>query len=114
MDQLLQRLLAGTQVRKHTPAVVTGSSDIDTLLQSLFPGNLAPATRPRPGPMRLDWTTVVCFSCGKVSHSVIWCTYLNETFLFMLPGWKAENAGGGCVMISPRVAVERRREGSDD
>ena len=65
VEQLLQRLLAGTQVQKPTPAVVTGSSDIVTLLQSLLPGNLAPATRPRQGPMRRDCTTVVCFHAAK-------------------------------------------------
>ena len=37
------------------------------------------------------------------------CPKLNETFPFMLPGWRAEKVGGSYVMISPRVAVERRR-----
>ena len=114
VEQLLQCLLAGTQVRKPTPAVATGSSDIKTLLQSLLPGNLAPATQPQMGPMRRDWTMVVCFSCGKAGHSATQCPDLNETFPFMLPGWKAEKVGGGYVMISPHVTVERRWAGNDD
>ena len=114
VEQLLQCLLAGTQVRKPTPGVATGSSDIETLLQSLLLGNLAPATRPRSSTMQRDWTTVVCFLCGKAGHSATRCPDLNETVPFMLLGWKAEKVGGGYVIISPRVAVKRRRAGNDD
>ena len=97
VEQLLQRLLVGA----------TGSSDIETLLRNLLPGNLAPTMRPRPGPMRRDWATVVCFSCGKVGHSVTRCPDLNETFPFMLPGWTAEKVGGGYIVISPGRGVSR-------
>ena len=38
VEQLLQRLLAGTQVRQPVPAAAAGSSDLETLLQSLLPG----------------------------------------------------------------------------
>ena len=67
-----------------------------------------------PGPMWQDWVTVVCFSCGKVGHGATRCPDLNEAFRFMLPGWKAKKVGGGYVMISPRVAAERRRPGNGD
>ena len=77
VEQLLQRLLVGTQAQKPTPAVATGSSDIETLAM------------------------VVCFSCGKAGHSATRCPDLNETFPFMLLVWKAEKVGGGYVMISP-------------
>ena len=110
LEQLLQRLLA----QKPAPAATTGSSDIESLLQSLLPGNLASATRLRPGPMRRDWATVVCFSCGKAGHSATQCPDLNEAFLFMLPGWKAEKVGGGYVLISPRVAAEHHWAGNGD
>ena len=80
LEQLLQHLLAGAQARKPAPAATTRSSDIESLLQSLLPRNMASATRPRPGPMRRDWATVVCFSCGKVGHSATRCADLNETF----------------------------------
>ena len=91
------------------------ASYIETLLQNLLPGNLVPATRPRPGPMRRDWTTVVCFSCGKAGHSATRGWDLNETFPFMLPGWKAEKVGGGYVMISPvwQWNVARRETTTD-
>ena len=69
--------------------------------------------RSRPGSMRRDWTSVVCFSCGKVGHSTTRCPALDAYFPFMLPGWKAEKEGGGYVMISPRVIAECRRGGGD-
>ena len=37
------------------------------------------------------------------------CPELNETFPFMLPGSTAEKVGRSYVMISPRVAAERRQ-----
>ena len=74
----------------------------------------APASQTQPGPVRRDWATVVCFSCGKPGHGVTRCPALNEAFPFMLPGWKAEKVGRGYVMISPRVAVERRRAEKGD
>ena len=99
MEQLL---LAEAKVRKPAPAVVTGSPNIVTLLQSLIPQNLAPATRPRPGLMRHDWNTVVCFSCGKAGHSATRRPDLNEAFLYMLPGWKAKRWGWLCYDFPPR------------
>ena len=48
---------------------------------------------------------MVCFSCGKAGHSTTRCPTLDETFPFMLPGWKAEKTLGGYIMISSRVAV---------
>ena len=67
-EQLLQRLLVGAQAPKPVPPVKTGITDIETLLQNVLPGIPASASRARPGPMRRDWATVVCFSCGKAGH----------------------------------------------
>ena len=94
---------AGTKARSTSQDRIT---DMETLLQSLLPGTLVPASWTRPGPIRRDWATVVCFSCGKAGHGVGRCPELNETFPFMLPGWAAEKVGGSYVMISPRVAAE--------
>ena len=71
--------------------------------------------------IRVVWATtchckngVVCFSCGKSGHAASRCPALDESFPFMLPGWRAEKTPGGFVMISPRVATERRRTENGD
>ena len=91
--QLLQRLLVGARVLKPTPPIKTGISDVETLLQNLLPGIPVSALQTQPGPIRWDWTMVVCFSCGKAGHGATQCPALNEAFPFMLPGWKAEKVG---------------------
>ena len=93
LESWLQRLLGEVQAPKP------GITDLETLPQSLPPGILA---------------TIVCVSCGKAGHGVGRCPKLNETFPFMLPGWSAEKVGDSHVMISPRVAAERRRAGNAD
>ena len=71
--------------------------------------------RGRPGPLRRDWATIVCFSCGTESgHGVGRCPELDETFPIILPGWSAEKVGGNYVMVSPRVEAERRRAENGD
>ena len=86
LEQLLQWLLTGAQAPKPALPAKTASSDIESLLQILLPGTLASAARTQPGPMRRDWATVVCFSCGKAGHGATWCPDLNKAFPFMLPG----------------------------
>ena len=103
LESWLQRLLG--EVQEPKPEI----TDLETLLQGLLPGIPAPAPRARPGPIRRDWAMIVCFSCGKAGHGVGRCPELNERFHFMLPGWSAEKVGDSNVMISPRVAAERRR-----
>ena len=68
----------------------------------------APVPPNQPSTLHRDWSSVFCFLRGKSGHGATRCPALNETFPFMLPGWKAERAGRGYAMISPRVAVERR------
>ena len=108
MERLLQRLVTETNVPQPVPAVASKPSGLETLLRSLLSGHLALAQQPRPGPFRHDWNAVVCFSCGKAGHSATRCPTLDDTFPFMLPGWKAEKTPGGYMMISPRAAAERR------
>ena len=69
MDQVLQHLMAETQARRPAPAAANGSVGLETSLQNLLSGSLAPVRQSRPGPIRRDWNTVVCFSCGKPGHS---------------------------------------------
>ena len=52
---------------------------------------------------------MVCFSCGKSGHAATRCPDLNESFPFMLAGWRAEKTPGVFIMIPPRVSIDRRR-----
>ena len=47
-------------------------------------------------------------------HSATRCPVLDESFPFMLPGWRAQKTPGGYIMISPRVAADRRRSENGD
>ena len=106
MEKLLQRLVAETQSRP--PPVVSPPEPVG--LEKLFRSYLSGQQPVRP-PTR-DWNGVVCFSSGKSGHAATHCPALDESLPFMLPGWRAES--GGFVMISPRVATERRRMENGD
>ena len=87
---------------------------LETLLRSLLSEQMASVQQPRQGSFRRGWNAVACFSCGKAGHSATRCSTLDETFPFMLPGWKAEKTPGSNIMISPWVAAERRRAENGD
>ena len=114
VEKLLQHLVAETQIRQPAPVVASEPAELETLLRLLLSGHLAPVQQPRQGSFWRDWNAVVCFSCGKAGHSATRCPTLEDTFPFMLLGWKAEKTPGGCIMISPRVAAERRRAENGD
>ena len=92
----------------------TEITGMETMLQCLLPGTPVLAPWSRPGPARRDWTTIVCFSCGKPGHGIGMCPEMDETFPHMLPGWSAEKVGANFMMISPRVVAARRRAGNGD
>ena len=105
LESLLQCLLAGVWAPKPTPPPKTGITDMETLLQHLLPSIPVADSWPKLDPVCWDWTTIVCFSCGKSGHGVGRCPELNETFPFMLPGWSVEKVGGTYMMVSPRMAA---------
>ena len=60
---LLKRLLSVMSAPTPILPPQTGITGMETMLQRLLPGTPVPASRSRPA--RRDWTTIVCFSCGK-------------------------------------------------
>ena len=65
----------------------------------------APVLLTQPSTLRQDWSSELAATRRPT---------LNEAFPFMSPGWKAERAGCGYAMISPRVAAEHRRAENGD
>ena len=114
VEKLLQRLVAEAQDRPPPVVSPPESVGLERLLRLYLSGQqpVRPPTRQRP--IRRDWNGVVCFSCGKSGHTATRCPALDESFPFMLPGWRAEKTPGGFVMISPRVATESRRMENGD
>ena len=89
----------------------TEPTKLETMCQTYFRGKQSPSQQFRPRQVRRNWSDVKCFSCGKTGHS---CPTLDVTFPFILPGWKAEKTSTGYLMISPKMATDRRRAENED
>ena len=100
-----------SQVVKSEPAPPTTveSTGLEVLPQTYFTGQQSTGLGPRARQLRRNWADVKCFSCGKPGHSATRCPTLDVTFPFILPGWKAEKTPTGYLMISPKMAMDRRR-----
>ena len=98
LDKLTELLMS--QIVKSEPAPPTPVEPT---------GQKSPGLGPRFRQMRRNWSDVKCFSCGKPGHSATRCPTLDVTFPFILPGWKAEKTPTGYLMISPKMAMDRRR-----
>ena len=106
LTELLMSQLVKSEPASPTPVEPTG---LEALLQTYFTGQQSPGLRPMFRQTRRNWADVKCFSCGKPGHSATRCPTLDVTFPFILPGWKAEKTPTGYLMISPRMAMDRRR-----
>ena len=106
MEKLLQRLVAETQSRQ--PAAVSPPEPVGlrNLVRSYLSGQQTSGLQIRQRPIRRDRNGVGCVSCGKSGHAATRCPALDESFPFMLPGWRAESTPGGFIMISPSVAAK--------
>ena len=67
---------------------------------------MRPPTRQRP--IRRDWNGAVCFSCRKSGHATTRCPALDESFPFMLPGWRAESTPGGGGGVATQISSNVR------
>ena len=101
VEKLLQRLVAETQSRPSPVVSPPESVGLKKMLRSFLSGQQQQRQPPRQRPIRRDWNGVVCFSCRKLGHAATWCPNLNESFSFMLPGWRAEKTPGGGGYYDP-------------
>ena len=99
VEKLLQHLVAETQSRQPEPVIPPEHVGLEKLLRSYLLGQQTSGQQSRQRPARRDWNGVVCFSCGKAGHVATRCPALDESFPFMLPGWRAETTPGGFMMI---------------
>ena len=100
MESMLKRLLS------LTPAPVPTSTPLSAFLVReagqrcpLLLGMLTSIPRLSPILTRKDWTTMVCFSCGRWGHGVSRCLQLHETFPYLSPGWSVERRDGQCMAV---------------
>ena len=117
MDKLVQLLIGKLAENRPVPPAPPASAEpskLETVLQAYFRGKQSPSQQSRPRPVRRNWADVKCFSCGKTGHSATRCPVLDVTFPFILPGWKAEKTSTGYLMISPKMATDRRRAENED
>ena len=109
LDKLVQLLTEKAATRKPVSPAPAEPTKLETRLQTFFEGRQIPNQQFRPRPVRRDWSEVKCFSCGKSGHSATRCPTFDMTFPFILPGWKADKSSTGYVMVSPKMAMDRRR-----
>ena len=109
-----QLLLSETAKRDPAPPTPAEPTGLEALLQTYFTGQQSPGLGPRFRQVRRNWSDVKCFSCGKPGHSANRCPTLDVTFPFILPGWKTEKTLTSYLMISPKMAMDRRRAENED
>ena len=113
-DKLVQLLMEKVATRKPVSPAPAEPTRLETRLQAFFKEKQLPNRQFRPRPVRRNWSEVKCFSCGKTGHSAARCPTLDVTFPFMLPGWKAEKTSTGYLMVSSKMATNRRRAENED
>ena len=111
LSELLMSKVVGSKPEVPKVVVPTG---LEEMLRSYFMGLPSTGLGSRGRPLRKDWSDMKCFSCGKSGHSATRCPTLDVSFPFILPGWKAEKTQTGFLMVSPRMAMERRQAGNED
>ena len=108
--QLLKGELAENRPVPPAPPAPVEPTKLETMCQTYFRGKQSPSQQSRPRPVRRNWSDIKCFSCGKTGHNATRCPTLDVTFPFILPGWKAEKTSTGYLMISPKMATDRKNE----
>ena len=112
LEKLAQLLLSETAKRVPAPPTPVEPTGLEALLHKYCTGQQSPGLGPGFRQVRRNWSDVKCFSCGKPGHSA--SPTLDVSFPFILPGWKSEKAPTGYLMISPKMAMDRRRAENED
>ena len=114
LDKLSELLMSHVVRSEPELPTLVEPTGLEAMLRSYFTGQQSTGPGPRGRPMRKDWSDMKCFSCGKSGHSATRCPTLDVSFPFILPGWKAEKTPTGFLMISPKMAMDRRRAENED
>ena len=114
LDKLSELLMSHVVRDKPELPITVEPTGLEAIIRSYFARQQSTGPGPRGRPMRKDWSDMKCFSCGKSGHSATRCPTLDVSFPFILPGWKAEKTQTGFLMVSPKMAVDRRRAENED
>ena len=113
-ELLIQRLLGTVHPVQPVVQERSGLTDIEILLHSMLPVVSVAEENVRPPPARQE-STAGCFSCGESGHATSRCPVLDESFLFLPPGWRADRTDDEIVLRPPpRGLTVIKREMSTD
>ena len=115
-EELLKKLLAVLTPTVPPPARALDLSPMDKLVQLLFSEAVKrePALPTPAEPPGLETLLRTYFAEQQSPRQGPRLPTLDVTFPFILPGWKAEKTSTGYLMISPKMATDRRRAENED
>ena len=102
------------QPEKRAGATELDGSVLDRRKENEWLQDTEPYHGARPRTTEVDRPVDDVLDATLGGHSATRCPMLDVTFPFILPGWKAEKTSTGYLMISPKMAMDRRRAENED